>query len=783
MAALPHIHREGLLAALREAAASPPWTVFLAGEAGTGKTALLADWLGDVPRVACAAGVPTTLPLHDPLVVEDAQWLDARAAARLRAIIAARRVGVVVTYRPEELPVAGLPLRRPVAWGAAHVTVGPVEPPGAHAKTVADCGGVAGVLAEVLATGASPTLDALVAGRMAALKGHALALARAAAVLREPAAPAVLAAVAGPVDLARAAERASALLTAHGTALGHRFPLAAEAAYRLVPVPVRDAMHRRALAVLTDPAALARHARAIGDPAWAGHAETAAARAFADGRTPEAIALLHDALTEPLPEEVRERMVTLLGDNAGASLHSDTTLALLREALAHATRPEARAVLHIDLGAALFNHLGRIEEARAHVRAAVAEHDGPTSTASRALSLLGFAYFPGTSLDDDRKHLARGLARAKASGDPIAWAAAMSNHATMLMATGAPGAPEALASIPTGSARERRLIARGHCNLADGAVWLGRYADAAGHLAEGARLAASTGAPFDANSAEGTSLRLDWALGRWDGLTARATAFAHAAAGMRPVAGEAHLVLGLLALARGDFDASAARLKDAALGWADDAAVPVAAATAGAGLRLLAARGEDPSRLAKEAVDRLRAKGNWVWGAELLPFSPVDATGAFAAGIAHADAPLAHAALAWCRGELDEARRRYLDLPRPYEAALVAEAAGDHATAEAEFTALGAVWDAARCRKTLRAAGHVPRGGRPGYGDRLSPREREVAELAAAGRTNREIAAALYLSPRTVEQHVASAVRKLRTTRAALTATGFPRTPTDGPPD
>lgn len=43
----------------------------------------------------------------------------------------------------------------------------------------------------------------------------------------------------------------------------------------------------------------------------------------------------------------------------------------------------------------------------------------------------------------------------------------------------------------------------------------------------------------------------------------------------------------------------------------------------------------------------------------------------------------------------------------------------------------------------------------------MSPREGEVAELAATGLTNREIAATLYLSPRTVEQHVARAMRKL----------------------
>jgi DNA-binding NarL/FixJ family response regulator len=44
---------------------------------------------------------------------------------------------------------------------------------------------------------------------------------------------------------------------------------------------------------------------------------------------------------------------------------------------------------------------------------------------------------------------------------------------------------------------------------------------------------------------------------------------------------------------------------------------------------------------------------------------------------------------------------------------------------------------------------------------RLSPREREVAALAASGTTNREIAERLFLSQRTVESHVANALRKL----------------------
>ncbi|MFC3588194.1 response regulator transcription factor [Streptantibioticus rubrisoli] len=65
----------------------------------------------------------------------------------------------------------------------------------------------------------------------------------------------------------------------------------------------------------------------------------------------------------------------------------------------------------------------------------------------------------------------------------------------------------------------------------------------------------------------------------------------------------------------------------------------------------------------------------------------------------------------------------------------------------------------ARVRAELRAHRRTPRRppGRPSYGNRLSPREQEVAALAGTGLTNREITATLHLSPRTVEQHVARA--------------------------
>ena len=43
----------------------------------------------------------------------------------------------------------------------------------------------------------------------------------------------------------------------------------------------------------------------------------------------------------------------------------------------------------------------------------------------------------------------------------------------------------------------------------------------------------------------------------------------------------------------------------------------------------------------------------------------------------------------------------------------------------------------------------------------LSQREREVLDLIAGGSTNREIAAALHLSPHTIKEHTSALYRKL----------------------
>ncbi|MFI9387944.1 AAA family ATPase [Kutzneria sp. NPDC052558] len=93
--------------------------------------------------------------------------------------------------------------------------------------------------------------------------------------------------------------------------------------------------------------------------------------------------------------------------------------------------------------------------------------------------------------------------------------------------------------------------------------------------------------------------------------------------------------------------------------------------------------------------------------------------------------------------------------------------AGARLTAAAErFERLGALPWAARARTELRAAGTRAL---PPKAVVLTSQQREIVTLAAAGLTNKQIGAQLYLSPRTVGAHLYQLFPKLGvTTRAAL---------------
>jgi DNA-binding CsgD family transcriptional regulator len=92
------------------------------------------------------------------------------------------------------------------------------------------------------------------------------------------------------------------------------------------------------------------------------------------------------------------------------------------------------------------------------------------------------------------------------------------------------------------------------------------------------------------------------------------------------------------------------------------------------------------------------------------------------------------------------------------------------------FRRLDAVPWAERAEAELRATGETARKRDAAAIDQLTPQERQIAGLVTDGLTNREIAARLYLSPRTVDYHLHKVFTKLGiASRTELVRGGPPR--------
>jgi DNA-binding CsgD family transcriptional regulator len=92
---------------------------------------------------------------------------------------------------------------------------------------------------------------------------------------------------------------------------------------------------------------------------------------------------------------------------------------------------------------------------------------------------------------------------------------------------------------------------------------------------------------------------------------------------------------------------------------------------------------------------------------------------------------------------------------------------------------MGAQAFAERARRELLATGETVRRPTSQTRDVLTPQEAQVARLAAAGQTNPEIGARLFISPRTVEYHLRKVYTKLGvSSRKELRSTFAPTVPT-----
>ena len=169
---------------------------------------------------------------------------------------------------------------------------------------------------------------------------------------------------------------------------------------------------------------------------------------------------------------------------------------------------------------------------------------------------------------------------------------------------------------------------------------------------------------------------------------------------------------------------------------------------------------------------------------------PDDARAAVAAyetWAAYSGAPSAPPRLASCRAlvtEGEEAAAHFgeaIELvgdARPFDRHRIHLLAGEHLRRERRrtearahlraaldgFEAMGAQPWAERARAELRATGETARRRDPSAASQLTPQERQIARLVAEGMTNKEIAAQLYLSPRTIESHLRKAFVKLGVT-------------------
>ena len=90
-----------------------------------------------------------------------------------------------------------------------------------------------------------------------------------------------------------------------------------------------------------------------------------------------------------------------------------------------------------------------------------------------------------------------------------------------------------------------------------------------------------------------------------------------------------------------------------------------------------------------------------------------------------------------------------------------ADARAQLRTAHDMFAAIGMEAFAERARRELLATGETVRKRTADTNDKLTPQEDQIARLAQAGHSNPEIAAQLFLSPRTVEYHLAKVFTKL----------------------
>jgi len=528
-----------------------------------------------------------------------------------------------------------------------------------------------------------------------------------------------------------------------------RHPVVRHAVYEAAPGGWRLGAHGRAAEALARRGAGAvERAHHVEQAAGAGDEAAIAllseAAAALQSPAPVTAARYHAAALRLMPAGAEGRTRAQLrlseaqaaaGDAAGAR---DTLLDALRTAA-----PEDRLGLTVAVANTEW-WLGRTPDARRRLQVALSALPAePSPDRIRLRLALALTSLMACDLADARDQASDAAADARAIGDPVFEAAALAAGAVASASAGAGPEPvdEAAAALERLTPEQLATRLPGFWMLGRSRRCLGQYEAALADLDRGATLARETGRDNVRLQLTVERVAVLIELGRLAEATAAAEQGVELArlAGNPPMLLWARCALSSARLAAGDVGAAVQHAEEAVASgvaadfhaagqpaWALGAAL--AAAGEERGLTLLAEAEVLPADRPALGADLAEARGE-----DPRPF-------------------LGTAPFAAARARLAEGR------------ALADRAAAIAALREAEaaFTSFGAQRRRDEAVRELRRLGHRVRA-RPtaaADGD-LTAREREIAELVAAGRTNREAAAQLVLSERTIEAHLRNVYAKL----------------------
>ncbi|MFC7532042.1 ATP-binding protein [Actinoplanes sp. GCM10030250] len=288
-------------------------------------------------------------------------------------------------------------------------------------------------------------------------------------------------------------------------------------------------------------------------------------------------------------------------------------------------------------------------------------------------------------------------------------------------------------------------------------AWTGRYSAATANATEGLRVAVETGQDNPAAHLRSVLAWIAAAQGQEEQCRGYAAA-AHAhALGHRigPAAGIASWALALLDLGAGRPESAADRLEALAAAGPGESH-PVVRVFSAADLVEAAVRSDRPAVAARalSGLESWAATTGSAWGRALvarchgLVIDPSHFEEALELH-RHGGRPFDAARTALLYGENLRRRRRRND-------------ARVHLRAACEtFDRLGLPGWSELARDELRATGETARKREPGTLQQLTPQEVLIVRIVGEGATNREVAAQLFLSPRTVDYHLRKVFTKL----------------------